>query len=88
MRVAKMIIKSKNKPSLNYEPRTDPIIADVKTTRAKGIAGEKLDINSQMILEVPAQNGPIPRTVLDYATQKKIIIRDINGHPYNTIPSS
>ena len=32
-----------------------------------------------MYLEVPVQQKPIPKSVLDYAKKKKIKIRDING---------
>jgi hypothetical protein len=64
-----------------YSPNTE--IAPVKSTPTE-LVGEKLE--GQMILEVPEQSGDIPASVLDYATQKKILIRDVNGHAYNTLP--
>ena len=43
-------------------------------------------IGRKMILEVPEQTGQILPAVLDYATEKRILIRDHNGTPYNTLP--
>lgn len=40
-------------------------------------------LRGQMYLEVPVQKKPIPNSVLDYATEKFIKIRDINGRIYN-----
>lgn len=37
----------------------------------------------KMILEVPEQAGQIPAAVLDYATEKRMLIRDHNGTIYN-----
>lgn len=34
-------------------------------------------------LEIPEQKGPIPQSVIDYANNKGIIIRDVNGKEYN-----
>lgn len=36
-----------------------------------------------MYLEVPVQKKPIPKTILDHATEKKVFIRDIDGKIYN-----
>ena len=44
--------------------------------RGKTLQGDK-------ILEVPVQNKPIPQKILDMATEKKIIIRDVDGKVYN-----
>lgn len=44
------------------------------------LAGQQLQ--GQMILEVPVQNGPIPQSVLDAANEQGIIIRDTNGTVY------
>jgi hypothetical protein len=65
---------------------TGSTVADVPTQRPgsghqnAGLAGEKLD--GQMILEVPPQNQPIPKSVLDHAEDLGIIIRDSNGKVY------
>lgn len=63
-------------------------IADVpsnKTGANKNIfeenGGDKL--KGQMILEVLVQTNKIPQKVLDFATQNKIRIRDINNKFYN-----
>jgi hypothetical protein len=45
-----------------------------------GLAGQRLQ--GQMILEVPVQTAPIPRSVLDAANNLGIIIRDVNGKVY------
>ena len=34
-------------------------------------------------LEIPEQKVPIPQSVIDYANNKGIIIRDVNGKEYN-----
>ena len=34
-------------------------------------------------LEIPEQKGPILQSVIDYANNKGIIIRDVNGKEYN-----
>ena len=34
-------------------------------------------------LEIPEQKGPIPQSVIDYANNKGIIIRVVNGKEYN-----
>lgn len=36
-----------------------------------------------MYLEVPVQQKPIPKSVLDYASVKEIKIRDTNNKIYN-----
>ncbi|MGL6094837.1 MAG: polymorphic toxin-type HINT domain-containing protein, partial [Fimbriiglobus sp.] len=65
-----------NELANKYPPGT--VIADVPSSGT--LAGQRL--RGQMILEVPVQTTPIPRTVLDVATQKRIVIRDINGKVY------
>jgi len=42
-----------------------------------------IEIDGQMILEVPVQNNPIPQSVLDEATKWDIDIRDVQGTVYN-----
>ena len=63
------------------------VIADVPSNRTgvnKGIfelnQGDKL--KGQMILEVPVQKKLVPESILKYAREKKIQIRDINGNVY------
>ena len=63
------------------------IIADVPSNRTgvnKGIfelnQGDKL--KGQMILEVPVQKKSVRESILKYAREKKIQIRDINGNVY------
>lgn len=36
-----------------------------------------------LILEIPVQNNSIPQSILDYATENNIIIRDVKEHIYN-----
>ena len=45
------------------------------------LAGKQLE--GQMILEIPIQQQPIPKRVLDAARQADVIIRDVNGRIYN-----
>jgi len=59
-----------------YAPGT--IIADVPSNRASGLAGEKL--RGQMLLEVPEQQAPVPKAVLDEARKRDIRIRDEFGN--------
>ena len=40
-------------------------------------------MTGNLILEIPEQKGPIPQSVIDYANNKGIIIRDVNGKEYN-----
>ena len=63
------------------------VIADVPSNRTgvnKGIfefnQGDKL--KGQMILEVPVQKKSVRESILKYARDKKIQIRDINGNVY------
>ena len=63
------------------------IIADVPSNRTgvnKGIfelnQGDKL--KGQMILEVPVQKKSVRESILKYARDNKIQIRDINGNVY------
>ncbi len=64
-----------------YESGT--LIADVDSQRKgsghpnAGLAGQLLE--GMYILEVPVQNQPVPKEVLDYATKNKVIIRDETG---------
>ena len=59
------------------------IIADVKSSRKYDppLNGKKLE--GQLYLEVPVQNKAVSKEILDYANDKEIIIRDINGKEYN-----
>lgn len=59
-----------------YAPGT--MIADVPTTRASGLAGQRL--RGQMYLDVPTQNAPVPQSILDEAAERRIIIRDELGN--------
>jgi hypothetical protein len=66
-----------------YPPGT--IIADVPSNRAPsngqpGIAGQRL--RGQMYLEVPTQNAPVPQTIIEDASRRRIIIRDEDGNEY------
>lgn len=49
-------------------------IADVPSSGA--LAGSKL--KGKQILEVPIQNNPIPQSILDYANDLKIDIRQVS----------
>ena len=40
------------------------------------------DLKGQMILEVPVQKKSVRESILKYAQEKKIQIRDINGNVY------
>jgi hypothetical protein len=44
------------------------------------LRGQRL--SGDLILEVPAQNNPIPQAVLDYANKNGMIIRDVTGVTY------
>jgi hypothetical protein len=60
-------------------------LADTPRNQKLGIAGDTLD--GQMYLEVPPQiGGKIDQRILDYASKNHIIIRDVNGVPYNALP--
>ena len=58
-------------------PSSQNLINDLKRQ------GKKLELEGEMILEIPVQNAPIPQSVLDYANKNLIKIRDINGKIYN-----
>ena len=63
------------------------VIADVpsnKTGLNKGIFDVNGDnvLRGKMILEVPVQKKLVPESILKYAREKKIQIRDINGNVY------
>ena len=47
---------------------------------ALGQVGTRLD--GRLVLEVPVQTAPVPRAVLDFATEHEIVIRDIAGKVY------
>ncbi|MCS1351698.1 hypothetical protein [Mechercharimyces sp. CAU 1602] len=57
-------------------------IADVKTQKKESghqnedLAGSELADDGQMVLEVPVHKGSIPKEILDYATDRNILIRD------------
>ncbi|MBR1722407.1 MAG: hypothetical protein IJ727_08010 [Treponema sp.] len=48
---------------------------------SKALRGKTLE--GIPILEVPVQNKPIPQSIIDKATEKGIIIRDVLGKEYN-----
>ena len=63
------------------------IIADVPSNRTgvnKGIFDVNGDdvLRGEMILEVSVQKKLVPKSILKYAQDKKIQIRDINGNVY------
>ena len=63
------------------------VIADVPSNRTglnKGIfeVNQGRDLKGQMILEVPVQKKSVRESILKYARDKKIQIRDINGNVY------
>ena len=63
------------------------VIADVPSNRTglnKGIfeVNQGRDLKGQMILEVPVQKKSVRESILKYAREKKIQIRDINGNVY------
>ena len=63
------------------------IIADVPSNRTglnKGIfeVNQGRDLKGKMILEVPVQKKSVRKSILKYARDKKIQIRDINGNVY------
>ena len=63
------------------------VIADVPSNRTglnKGIfeVNQGRDLKGKMILEVPVQKKSIRESILKYAREKKIQIRDINGNVY------
>ena len=39
-------------------------------------------LSGNMILEVPVQDAPVPADIIRYAAQRKVTIRDIDGHVY------
>jgi len=59
-----------------YAPGT--VIADTPKNREWGLAGERL--RGQMYLDVPVQNAPVPRQILDEARRRDIRIRDEMGN--------
>jgi len=61
------------------------VIADVPSSNKYNppLAGKTL--KGQLYLEVPVQKDDVPTEILDYAKNKRIIIRDINGKKYNEI---
>ena len=68
-----------------YAPGTK--IADVPSNISGANAGifkanNGKVLDGQMILEVPVQKKLVPESILKYAREKKIQIRDINGNVY------
>jgi hypothetical protein len=55
----------------------------VKYEPGTGIRGSEAKLKGVMILEIPVQTGPIPPSVLQYASTLKITIRDVAGKIYN-----
>ena len=51
--------------------------------RNAGLAGQQLDIDGKMILEIPVQKKKVPKKILDYAKTRNIEIRDENGRKLN-----
>ena len=71
--------------SEKYAPGTK--IADVPSNISGANAGifkanNGKVLDGQMILEVPVQKKLVPESILKYAREKKIQIRDINGNVY------
>ncbi|GAA4283585.1 hypothetical protein GCM10022261_11160 [Brevibacterium daeguense] len=62
-----------------YGPGTE--IPDIPSTREAGLAGGQLD--GDLVLEVPVQNGPVPQSVLDEADRLNVTIRDAEGNVLN-----
>jgi hypothetical protein len=40
-------------------------------------------LRGSMILEVPVQNAPVPRAILEKAAELGVVIRDVNGKEYH-----
>ncbi|OLT39558.1 hypothetical protein BJF86_06760 [Serinicoccus sp. CNJ-927] len=56
-------------------------VADVPSTRASGLAGQRLE--GEMVLQVPPQaGGTIPDEVAEYAFENNVRIVDVNGFDY------
>ncbi|MCS1350749.1 hypothetical protein [Mechercharimyces sp. CAU 1602] len=51
--------------------------------QSDGLAGDRLDENGQMILEIPVQQKEVPQEILDYAADRDITIRDEKGNILN-----
>ena len=53
-----------------------------RTDLNKGIfeVNQGRDLKGQILLEVPVQKKLVPKSILKYARDKKIQIRDINGN--------
>lgn len=67
--------------SLRYKYKAGEQIGDTPKNRRDGIAGKIL--NGDHILEVPPQDNPVPKNVLDHAAKHNVTIRDINGNIYS-----
>ncbi len=67
---------------LKYPPGA--IVADVPSNKIREGLSPGDILEGQKILEVPVQNT-IPQEILDYATLKDVVIRDINGKCYNLV---
>jgi len=48
---------------------------------SSNLKGKRLD--GELILEIPVQNNPIPKSIIDAATERGITIRDVEGKVYN-----
>jgi hypothetical protein len=66
--------------------RSGMVIADTPANREQGFIRKKgkavPTIKGRLVLEIPKQTLPIPERVLEYASQRKITIRDFEGNVY------
>src|SRR5262249_50845303 len=66
---------------INELARKYPVGARIANVPSSGpMAGQRL--TGQQILEVPVQQGPVPKVVQDAAKAKGIVIRDVFGNVY------
>lgn len=58
------------------------IVADTSANRASRpeLVGKAL--TGRQVLEVRVQRTPIPKSILDFAAERGVIIRDVNGKVY------
>ncbi len=54
-------------------------IASVRSTPFE-LRGQNL--NGTLILEIPPQAGPVPQSIINYARENNVVLRDINGKTY------
>jgi RHS repeat-associated protein len=59
------------------------VIADVPYNRTNYPDLVGMPLQGKMVLEVPVQNNPVPKNVIDAANQRGITIRDVNGKVYS-----